>query len=189
MSGTVGSFSSFLARITVSAGFPAMISFSFRNLRKCRIEASLRALVVPVLRRPASRFINSTISNRCNFLGLFQSALIDWRNSTNCVMSALYALIDSLEKLFPESAFRKMSCPCSSVMSSIVRLLYSISALLQIPKTAIMISSDNHLFFRPRSRCRPRVAPPHASGVRARAWPPGLQGVGLAPTPRGGPTL
>src|SRR4029453_2749894 len=125
----------------------AMMLFSLRNLRKCHIEASFRALVVPVRLRPASRFINSTISSRSSFLGLFQSTRIDLRYSTNCVMSALYALIDSVEKLLPASALRKTCCPCSSVMSSIVRLLYSVSSLLQIPKTDRMISSDNHLFF------------------------------------------
>src|SRR5437763_16248231 len=64
----------------------------------------------------------------------------------NCEMSALYALTDSPEKLFPARALRKMSCPCSSVMSSIVRLLYSLLSPLHIPKTDRIISSDNHLF-------------------------------------------
>src|SRR5215211_1690090 len=64
----------------------------------------------------------------------------------NCVMSALYALTDSPEKLLPARALRNTCCPCSSVISSIVRLLYSISSLLHIPKIGRIISSDNHLF-------------------------------------------
>jgi hypothetical protein len=44
------------ARITVSAGFPAMMLFSLRNLRKWRMEASLRALVVPDRLRPEKLF-------------------------------------------------------------------------------------------------------------------------------------
>ena len=53
---TAGSFSLRTLGI-VSAGLPAMTSFSLRNLRKCRIDAILRALVVPVRLMPASRFI------------------------------------------------------------------------------------------------------------------------------------
>ena len=71
------------------------------------MDASLRALVVPVRRRPASRFINSTISNRWIFLGLFQSTRTDLTKSINCVMSALYALIDSAEKITPGKCFQK----------------------------------------------------------------------------------
>src|SRR5437764_14539287 len=90
--------------------------------------------------------MNPTISNRSSFLGLFQSTRTDSRNAMNCVMSALYARTDSLEKLLPARALRNTCCPCSSVMSSIVRLLYSVSFLLHIPKRAFIMSSDNHLF-------------------------------------------
>ena len=50
-------------------------------------------------------------------------------------------------KLLPLKALRKTCCPCSSVISSIVRLLYSFSPLLQIPKMDTQNSSDNHLLF------------------------------------------
>jgi hypothetical protein len=78
----------------------------------------LRALVVPVRFMPENQFINSTISIRVIFCGVFQSRM-EARNSRDCVRSALYARIDSFEKLFPVSALRNNCCPCSIVMFNI----------------------------------------------------------------------